>query len=63
MLIEEKLYYKIADPLQYAHYLFSMNKLFRMDVASKSDFDFFMVRALANTTDDCYIELYNILLR
>jgi len=34
-----------------------------MDVASKSDFDFFMVRALANTTDDCYIELYNILLR
>jgi len=34
-----------------------------MDVASKSDFDFFMVRALANSNDDCYIELYNILLR
>ena len=32
-------------------------------MAHKSDFDFFMVRALANTTDDCYIELYNILLR
>eukprot|EP00088_Acartia_fossae_P051173 TRINITY_DN574_c0_g1_i2.p1 TRINITY_DN574_c0_g1~~TRINITY_DN574_c0_g1_i2.p1 ORF type:complete len:237 (-),score=107.31 TRINITY_DN574_c0_g1_i2:1241-1951(-) len=34
-----------------------------MDVSSKSDFEFFMVRALANTNDDCYIELYNILLR
>jgi len=34
-----------------------------MDVSSKSDFDFFMVRALANCDDDCYIELYNILLR
>merc|ERR1712183_156907 len=35
----------------------------KMDVANKADFDFFMVRALANTADDCYIELYNILLR
>jgi Ca2+-binding EF-hand superfamily protein len=34
-----------------------------MDVSSKTDFDFFMVRALANPDDDCYIELYNILLR
>jgi len=39
-----------------------------MDIRCKAEFDFFMQRALASfkegsNTDDCYIELYNILLR
>lgn len=39
-----------------------------MDIRDKTEFDFFMQRALASfksgaSTDDCYIELYNILLR
>ena len=39
-----------------------------MDIRNTAEFDFFMQRALASfeggaNTDDCYIELYNILLR
>lgn len=39
-----------------------------MDIRMKAEFDFFMQRALASfkdgsNADDCYIELYNILLR
>merc|ERR1711962_675171 len=39
-----------------------------MDIKDKPEFDYFMQRALASFksgagTDDCYIELYNILLR
>ena len=40
----------------------------KMDIRNRAEFDFFMQRALASfeggaNTDDCYIELYNILLR
>jgi len=34
-----------------------------MDLKAKEDFDFFIQRALTSNMDDCYIELYNILLR
>ena len=34
-----------------------------MDLANKDDFTFFMRRALTSSDDDCYIELYNLLLR
>jgi Ca2+-binding EF-hand superfamily protein len=34
-----------------------------MDIANKTEFIFFMQRACENQTNDCYIELYNILLR
>jgi hypothetical protein len=34
-----------------------------MDLRSKEEFNFFMRRALASNTDDCYIELYNATLR
>jgi len=34
-----------------------------MDLVHKDDFNFFMQRALTSTQDDCYIELYNLLLR
>jgi Ca2+-binding EF-hand superfamily protein len=34
-----------------------------MDLLSKDDFNYFMRRALTSTNDDCYIELYNLLLR
>merc|ERR1712241_1291215 len=34
-----------------------------MDLKSKQEFVFFMRRALASDADDCYIELYNLLLR
>ena len=34
-----------------------------MDLGNQSEFNLFMVRALASTDDDCYIELYNLLLR
>jgi len=36
---------------------------FRMDLGNQNEFNYFMVRALASTDDDCYIELYNLLLR
>jgi len=43
-------------------------KILIMDIKDKPEFDYFMQRALASFksgagTDDCYIELYNILLR
>merc|ERR1712168_302327 len=34
-----------------------------MDIRDKNEFVFFMQRALEDTFNDCYIELYNILLR
>ena len=34
-----------------------------MDLGNQNEFNYFMVRALASTEDDCYIELYNLLLR
>lgn len=34
-----------------------------MDIRSKEEFNYFMRRALASNTDDCYIELYNSSLR
>merc|ERR1712080_709067 len=35
----------------------------KMDIANKKEFIFFMQRAVEDQTNDCYIELYNILLR
>merc|ERR1711981_918865 len=34
-----------------------------MDIRSKDEFIYFMQRACEDTSNDCYIELYNILLR
>ena len=34
-----------------------------MDIASKNEFIYFMQRAVEDQSNDCYIELYNILLR
>ena len=34
-----------------------------MDIASKNEFIYFMQRAVEDQQNDCYIELYNILLR
>ena len=34
-----------------------------MDIRTKDEFVFFMQRACEDTSNDCYIELYNILLR
>ena len=34
-----------------------------MDIRSKEEFTYFMQRACEDTANDCYIELYNILLR
>ena len=34
-----------------------------MDIRSKDEFVYFMQRACEDTGNDCYIELYNILLR
>merc|ERR1712128_354300 len=35
----------------------------KMDIKTKDEFIFFMQRACEDTCNDCYIELYNILLR
>merc|ERR1712098_606475 len=35
----------------------------RMDIRTKDEFIYFMQRACEDTSNDCYIELYNILLR
>ena len=35
----------------------------RMDIASKNDFIYWMQRAVEDQQNDCYIELYNLLLR
>merc|ERR1712055_1069098 len=35
----------------------------KMDIASKNEFIYFMQRAVEDQSNDCYIELYNILLR
>merc|ERR1711878_63916 len=35
----------------------------KMDIRSKDEFIYFMQRATEDTSNDCYIELYNILLR
>merc|ERR1712037_364647 len=35
----------------------------KMDIASKNDFIYWMQRAVEDQQNDCYIELYNILLR
>merc|ERR1712223_1547953 len=35
----------------------------KMDIRSKDEFIYFMQRACEDTSNDCYIELYNILLR
>merc|ERR1712050_30462 len=37
--------------------------LAKMDIANKNEFIYFMQRAVEDQTNDCYIELYNILLR
>ena len=34
-----------------------------MDIRNKEEFIYFMQRACEDTFNDCYIELYNILLR
>ena len=34
-----------------------------MDIASKNEFIYFMQRAVEDQSNDCYIELYNLLLR
>ena len=34
-----------------------------MDIRTKDEFVYFMQRACEDTCNDCYIELYNILLR
>ena len=34
-----------------------------MDIASKNEFIYFMQRAVEDQQNDCYIELYNLLLR
>jgi len=34
-----------------------------MDLKTKQEFVFFMKRAVSSTIDDCYVELYNLLLR
>ena len=34
-----------------------------MDIKSKEEFIYFMQRACEDQSNDCYIELYNILLR
>ena len=34
-----------------------------MDIKTKQEFVQFIKRAVASTSDDCYIELYNLLLR
>ena len=34
-----------------------------MDIASKNDFIYWMQRAVEDQQNDCYIELYNLLLR
>ena len=34
-----------------------------MDIASKNEFIYWMQRAVEDQQNDCYIELYNILLR
>ena len=34
-----------------------------MDIRNKDEFIIFMQRATEDTSNDCYIELYNILLR
>merc|ERR1712110_372468 len=39
------------------------NQLTTMDINSKSEFIYFMQRACEDQSNDCYIELYNILLR
>merc|ERR1712211_225045 len=38
-------------------------KNFTMDIASNNEFIYWMQRAVEDQTNDCYIELYNILLR
>jgi len=35
----------------------------KMDIASKNEFIYFMQRAVEDQSNDCYIELYNLLLR
>ena len=37
--------------------------LLKMDIRNKDEFIIFMQRATEDTSNDCYIELYNILLR
>merc|ERR1712110_870568 len=39
------------------------NQLITMDINSKSEFIYFMQRACEDQSNDCHIELYNILLR
>merc|ERR1712243_438462 len=49
-----------------SHFIFvivSFNVRNKMDIRSKDEFIYFMQRACEDTSNDCYIELYNILLR
>merc|ERR1711944_276045 len=49
-----------------SHFIFvivSFNFRHKMDIRSKDEFIYFMQRACEDTSNDCYIELYNILLR
>ena len=39
------------------------DKFLKMDIRNKDEFIIFMQRATEDTSNDCYIELYNILLR
>ena len=53
--------FKISESLKNNTLIFTIFS--RMDLANKDDFTFFMRRALTSSDDDCYIELYNLLLR
>merc|ERR1712012_84277 len=49
-----------------SHFIFVIvyvNFRHKMDIRSKDEFIYFMQRACEDTSNDCYIELYNILLR
>merc|ERR1712112_7207 len=50
-------------PAHCQHRQVSHSHTARMDIANKTEFIFFMQRACECQTNDCYIELYNILLR
>ena len=44
-------------------HLVTLDLLTTMDISNKEEFIYFMQRACEDQSNDCYIELYNILLR
>merc|ERR1712168_1381154 len=52
-------------PQHLVTFTYQTNNLLRaiMDINSKEEFIYFMQRACEDQSNDCYIELYNILLR